>query len=150
LPSDQPSETLSPQDSESDVPFETLCEVAVLADTLRDPLVASAAPVPFDQPLLSAVPVPCDQPRLSAVPVELDQPLESAVPVELAQPTVSAVPCVAVVVVLDEPPELALWPVEVPVPVLLESAAPILCDADVLPLTAMPEDVPVLSALPVP
>ena len=130
-------------------PLETLCERSrACRYTAAAAAVASAPPVPFDQPLLSAVPVPCAQPRVSAVPVELAQPLESAVPVEL--PSRPCQPCPALRrswSTLDEPPRTRT--------VAGRSRSRRRCSSrprqccavsDVLALTAMPAECATLSA----
>jgi len=136
-PSDHPSETASPHDSESLTPLATLCMRLTVSVLPRLPLTESALPWVFAQPEVSA------PPRVSAVPVVSAHPRVSAPPV------VSALPEVVVVVVELEPPADAVWlePVLALEPVLSAE----LCEAELAddtPADMLLED-PLLSADPV-
>ena len=90
-PSDQPSETASPQDSESALPRVVLCELDTELNVPRPPLTESALPRLLAQPDVSAVPLVSAVPRVSALPRVSAQPRVSAVP-QLSERGVGARP----------------------------------------------------------
>jgi hypothetical protein len=127
---------LSPHDSESATPLDTLCEREVVSVIPRPPLTLSALPRLTAQPRVSALPCESAQPWVSAEPLLSAQPTVSAEPWVFAQPTVSAEPRDSEVVVTLEPPWLSLWLAPPLTPALTESAVPALTVSDALALSA--------------
>ncbi len=140
MPSDHPSDTLSPHDSESATPWDTLCERLVVSETPRLLLTLSALPTVFAQPRVSALPFESAQPLVSAEPLVSAQPTVSALPLVSAQPTVSAVPQLSELVSTLDPPWLSLWLVPPPTLWLVELATPELWPVALLTPTATPDE----------